>query len=102
MPLGSHLPFGFSRHALFVGRGDDLKALAQAIKGGATLAIGPSAAVTGMGGLGKTQLASEFAQRYGQYFVDGVFWLSFADPAAVPPEIAARGGQHCINADIQL
>ncbi|NIO76338.1 MAG: tetratricopeptide repeat protein, partial [Armatimonadetes bacterium] len=46
----------------------------------------------GMGGIGKTQLAAEFVHRYGQYFAGGVFWLSFADPAAIPAEVAACGG----------
>ncbi|MBV7329424.1 hypothetical protein KFU94_14475 [Chloroflexi bacterium TSY] len=42
--------------------------------------------------LGKTQLASEFVHRYGQFFAGGVFWLSFADPHAIAGEIAACGG----------
>ena len=44
-----------------------------------------------MGGIGKTQLACEFAYRYGQYFAGGVFWLGCADPAAIPAEIATCG-----------
>ncbi len=53
--------------------------------------IGQAASVDGMGGVGKTQLASEFAWRYGQYFSGGVFWLNFADPDLIPFEIAACG-----------
>jgi hypothetical protein len=70
----------------------DLRTLATALKGGETMAIGQTAAASGLGGIGKTQLASEFVHRYGQYFAGGVFWLSFADPAAVPTEVAACGG----------
>ncbi len=55
------------------------------------MAIGQVAAATGMGGIGKTQLASEFAHRYGQYFAGGVFWLSFAQPELIPSEVAACG-----------
>ncbi|NTV65623.1 MAG: tetratricopeptide repeat protein, partial [Oscillochloris sp.] len=44
-----------------------------------------------LGGIGKTNLASEFAHRYGQFFAGGVFWLSFADPNGVPAEVAACG-----------
>jgi hypothetical protein len=43
-------------------------------------------------GYGKTQLAVEFAYRYGQFFAGGVFWLSFADPVGIDAEIAACGG----------
>jgi hypothetical protein len=90
LPEGSRMPL--RRNPLFVGRTADLHALATALKGGDTAAIGQTAAASGLGGIGKTQLASEFVHRYGQYFAGGVFWLSFADPAAVPTEIAACGG----------
>jgi tetratricopeptide (TPR) repeat protein len=80
------------RNPLFVGREADLRALATALKGGETTVIGQTAAASGLGGIGKTQLASEFVHRYGQYFAGGVCWLSFADPAAVPTEVAACGG----------
>ena len=90
LPMPHRMPL--TPNPLFVGREHDLRTLAAALKGGETTVIEQSAAVTGMGGLGKTQLAVEFAHRYGQYFGGGVFWLSFADAAAVPAEIAACGG----------
>jgi tetratricopeptide (TPR) repeat protein len=71
-----------------VGRESELRALAASLKEGGTTAITPVAA-TGWGGVGKTQLAVEFVHRYGQYFAGGVFWLSFADAATVPIEVAA-------------
>jgi tetratricopeptide (TPR) repeat protein len=82
------------RNPLFVGRTTDLRHLAAALHVGETAAIGnlEIAAATGLGGIGKTQLACEFVHRYGQFFPGGVFWLSFADPAAVAAEIAACGG----------
>jgi hypothetical protein len=93
-PLPPHSRMPLSRNPLFVGRQDDLLRLARAIKGGETVAIGQvgTAATTGLGGMGKTQLACEFVHRYGQFFAGGVFWLSFADPKAIPAEIAACGG----------
>ncbi len=77
----------------FVGREEDLKTLATAVIANSPVAIGPVAsAAAGIGGIGKTQLVNEFAHRYGQYFDGGVFWISFADAALVPNEIARHGG----------
>ncbi len=77
LPPCSRMPF--RANPLFVGRQIDLQTLAQVLKGEhSTAAIGQTAAATGLGGIGKTQLASEFAHCYGRYFAGGVFWLSFA------------------------
>ncbi|HWN41748.1 MAG TPA: toll/interleukin-1 receptor domain-containing protein, partial [Thermoanaerobaculia bacterium] len=91
LPLGSRMPL--APNPLFVGREDDLKALARQLKAGETSAVGQVeiAAAAGLGGMGKTQLASEFVHRYGSFFTGGVFWMSFADPASVPVEVAACG-----------
>ncbi|HEY0602926.1 MAG TPA: FxSxx-COOH system tetratricopeptide repeat protein [Herpetosiphonaceae bacterium] len=82
-----------SHNPLFVGRELALRQLADALRVGCE-AVGrlEIAAVTGLGGIGKTQLACEFVHRYGQFFTGGVLWLSFADPAAIPAEVAACGG----------
>jgi tetratricopeptide (TPR) repeat protein len=92
LPPGSHLPI--PPNPLFVGRSADLLTLARTLHGGGAVAISQvqTAATTGWGGVGKTQLAAEFAHRYGSYFAGGVFWLSFADPAAITPQVAACGG----------
>jgi tetratricopeptide (TPR) repeat protein len=90
LPPGSRMPFG--RTPTFVGREPDLLAIAAALKGGQTTAISQAASVHGLGGIGKTTVASEFVHRYGQFFAGGVFWLSFADPANIPVEIAQCGG----------
>jgi hypothetical protein len=54
----------------FVGREEQLKALAANLKAGAATAIGEVAvaASSGLGGVGKTQLACEFVYRYGRFF----------------------------------
>ena len=95
VPPGSRMIF--RRNPLFVGREDDLLRLAVMLKGGGVAAIGQIAAATGLGGIGKTQLAVEFVHRYGQFFAGGVFWLSFADPQSVPAEIAACGGPGALD-----
>ena len=97
VPMPGPLPVGsrmlLAPNPLFVGREEDLKSLARQLKAGGTSAVGQVeiAAATGLGGIGKTQLASEFVHRYGRFFAGGVFWMSFADSASVPAEIAACG-----------
>ncbi|MCB0145117.1 MAG: tetratricopeptide repeat protein, partial [Caldilineaceae bacterium] len=91
LPAGSQMPF--SHNPLFVGREEELRSLATVLKGGQTAAVGQTAAATGMGGIGKTQLAVAFVHRYGQFFRGGVFWISMADPAAIPAEIVACGAK---------
>lgn len=54
------------------------------------------AASSGLGGVGKTQLACEFVYRYGRYF-HSVYWLNFGDPSGVPTEVAACGGVAGMN-----
>jgi len=83
LPPGSQMPF--RRNRLFVGRKIELITLAKHAK------VGEIVAITGVGGVGKTQLASEFVHRYGQFFAGGVYWLSFAKPADIPIEIAKCG-----------
>lgn len=91
LPVGSRMPLAFN--PLFVGREEALKTLARQLKAGVTSAVGQVeiAAATGLGGVGKTQLASEFVHRYGLFFAGGVFWMSFADASTVPVEVAASG-----------
>jgi hypothetical protein len=97
VPPGSWMPL--RRNALFVGRDKDLQVLASALKAGGTAAVGQSTAMTGLGGIGKSQLASEFAYRYGQYFAGGVFWLTCANPEAIAAEIATCGRQLNLHPD---
>jgi tetratricopeptide (TPR) repeat protein len=71
LPPGSRLELG--RNSTFVGREDELQKLADLLLHNPT---GNAAVITtGYGGVGKTQLAIEFAYRYGQYF-RGVHWIS--------------------------
>jgi transcriptional regulator with XRE-family HTH domain/tetratricopeptide (TPR) repeat protein len=87
LPAGSRMPL--APNPLFVGRSDELLQVASALLGGGTtVALGQVVASTGLGGLGKTQLAVELVHRYGRFFAGGVFWLSFASADEVPLEVA--------------
>ena len=90
LPPGSRAP---SRVQHFVGRTPDLRAIAAALTGGQAAVISQAATVHGLGGVGKTSVATEFSHRYGAYFAGGVYWLSFADPANIPFEVAQCGGE---------
>jgi hypothetical protein len=88
LPSGSRMPLALN--PLFVGRGDELLAVARALRGGdTTVALGQVVASTGLGGLGKTQLAVELVHRCGRFFAGGVFWLSFASADEIPLQVAA-------------
>ncbi|MBC8142561.1 MAG: tetratricopeptide repeat protein, partial [Armatimonadetes bacterium] len=50
------------RNAFFTGRGDELAALHNALNNGGTAAV--TQAVSGLGGIGKTALAVEYAHKY--------------------------------------
>jgi tetratricopeptide (TPR) repeat protein len=89
LPPGSRMPY--PPNPLFVGRHDELRTLAQLLLSGSTAAVGQIAAASGLGGIGKTQLAAEFVHRYGTRFRGGVFWLSMAEAASVAAEVAACG-----------
>lgn len=87
---GSRMPL--LRNPRFVGRDAGLRTLAASLCNDEIAVIGQVAVATGLGGIGKTNLATEFVHRYGQFFAGGVFWLSFADPAAIDAQIAECGG----------
>lgn len=78
---------------LFVGREEDLKFLAAEMRaGGSPSRPMKTVCLSGLGGVGKTQLASEFAHRYGSYFRGGIYWLNLSNPDAIAEEIASCGG----------
>ena len=91
LPPGSRMPFG--RNPTFTGREAELMWIASTFEEAGSFKV---SAITGLGGLGKTQLVTEFVYRYGRYF-EGVFWLNFANPTGVPAEIAACGGSRFMD-----
>ncbi len=100
LPPGCHLPF--PRNAFFTGRKEPLRDLAQALLGdeGRVAGVVIGQALLGMGGVGKTQLAVEFAYRYGYRF-RGVHWLDMADPARLEEQVAAFGREMGRRAETQ-
>ncbi len=71
----------FPRNPDFVGRDDDLESLHAALQTRQPVGIRP-AGLTGMGGIGKTQLVVEYAYRYRQSYPDGIFWVNAVGPLA--------------------
>ncbi|MCB8977790.1 MAG: tetratricopeptide repeat protein [Ardenticatenaceae bacterium] len=92
LPPGSRAVHG--RNPQFTGRERELLDLAATLlyNGAENTAVISPAIASGMGGIGKTQLAVEFMYRYGRFFPGGVYWISFNDPDAIGGEIAACVG----------
>jgi tetratricopeptide (TPR) repeat protein len=87
LPSGSRMDLD-KNSQFFVGRQNELIQLAKNFQSSRSTVV---VATTGMGGIGKTQLASEFVHRYGCYFAGGVYWLSFAEAEGIETEIVACG-----------
>jgi len=87
LPEGSRFP-NIRPNPKFIGRDNELKRLATLMESDKTDSVGVVVALSGMGGIGKTQLAAEFCHRYGQYFAGGVYWLDFSNPELINSEVA--------------
>ena len=70
-----------ARNARFTGRATTLSELRAQLRSGTAVVLfgAQSVALQGMGGVGKTQLAIEYAYRYGAAY-DVVFWLTADSP----------------------
>ena len=75
-----------SRNATFTGRDDVLERLRDLLLHASVTAVLPQA-LHGLGGVGKTQVALEYAHRFkGDY--DLVWWISSEQPDLIPTELA--------------
>ncbi|MCH5674659.1 FxSxx-COOH system tetratricopeptide repeat protein [Streptomyces gilvus] len=75
-----------SRHLGFVGRGPLLERLRDHFTAGPTAAV-TSQALYGLGGMGKTQTALEYAHRYRAAY-DVVWWMNAAQPGLIRSALA--------------
>ncbi len=79
-----HLPMG--RNKDFVGREKELALLEESLKQGTSSAI----TNTGMGGVGKSQLALEYAYRHEQEY-EMIFWIRSEQEATIKTDLRALG-----------
>jgi TIR domain/NB-ARC domain len=78
-----------ARNPNFTGRGEELAEVRTALAGGSTVTV---QSLRGMGGVGKSQLATEFAYaQLGDY--DLVFWIAAEETATIPDQFAVLAGQ---------
>lgn len=78
----------FPRNPYFVGREDAIRELDYALDEIRSRPI----AVVGMGGMGKTQLALEYAHRRLQEYPGGVFWIRASDEQQIRESFDSLGG----------
>jgi tetratricopeptide (TPR) repeat protein len=90
LPKGSRMPRAPIGN--FVGRERELRELVRRLTPGSGSLVGVHAAVTGLGGVGKSQLAIEYAHRYGRRYPGGVFWLNMEKAEDAVTEVASCGG----------
>jgi hypothetical protein len=77
-----------TRNPNFTGRGALLQALRRRLVETKAGAVVQASAVHGLGGVGKTQLALEYAHRYAADY-DLVWWVPAEQPLAIPGRLAA-------------
>ncbi|HCT79396.1 MAG TPA: ATP/GTP-binding protein [Micromonosporaceae bacterium] len=80
-PPVSNLP---QRNAIFTGRSAVLESLREQLAGNVTVVL---QALFGMGGVGKTQVALEYAYRFSAYY-DVIWWISAEQPGLVRSGLA--------------
>jgi tetratricopeptide (TPR) repeat protein len=83
-----------ARNPNFTGRADMLADLDRALGAGPTVTV---SAVHGMGGVGKTQLATEYAYQHASRY-DVMWWIAAEESATIPDQFAALAAQLGIDA----
>ncbi|HKS40887.1 MAG TPA: toll/interleukin-1 receptor domain-containing protein, partial [Blastocatellia bacterium] len=80
------------RNRNFTGREEELKELRASLNAGETAALVQPRAISGLGGVGKTQLAVEYAYRHGTDY-DFVWWIRSEDPATLVNDYASLAAE---------
>ncbi|MCX7110752.1 MAG: tetratricopeptide repeat protein [Proteobacteria bacterium] len=70
-----HVPYR-SKGELMIGRQEALEQVRRQLCTGTPTSIGQTASFQGLGGLGKTQLAVEYAYAYREEYPNGVIWIN--------------------------
>jgi TIR domain/NB-ARC domain len=95
MPRVWHVP---ARNPNFVGRAEALDEMAAALTGRDAAAV---VTVRGMGGVGKTQLVNEYAQRNASRY-DVVWWIRAEEPASIADQFTQLAAQLGVGSDGDL
>jgi tetratricopeptide (TPR) repeat protein len=88
-PEISNLP---ARNRSFSGRGGLLEQLYASLQAELAAAVVPTGAVHGLGGVGKTELALEFAHRFSSDY-DITWWMPAEQPTSATAALAALAGR---------
>jgi tetratricopeptide (TPR) repeat protein len=88
-PEISNLP---ARNRNFSGRGALLEELHASLEAGSVAAVVPIGAVHGLGGVGKTELALEFAHRFASDY-DIAWWVPAEQPTSATAALGALAGR---------
>lgn len=91
-PLGKINNIPHSHNPNFTGRKDLLDRLSEALASGERAAFTQTQAITGLGGVGKTQLALEYSYRHTDDY-QVIWWVRSEEPAALAPDYAGLAGR---------
>lgn len=78
--IGAHFLVPFPHNPDFVGRETELASLHDMLQQGKSIVGIRPTVLVGLGGIGKTQLAVEYAHAYRADYPSGVFWLNAINP----------------------
>ena len=82
----------YRRNLFFTGREESLRALREGLVGGGVAAISQVAAISGLGGIGKTQVALEYAYRFEDSY-RAVLWVQAEDGVVLRQGLVGLAGK---------